>query len=363
MEIFSFLPIAGSANPEDALLITRLFDAMDFFLAIAGTIRFFGSSQAEERSFFRILTTFLWTNALCCAVHNRLLMRHDWIWLDLLIAAPSLLLVPLIATRHAVSARPRSRVFVHAVRSGSPIFLAGTLVIIGLLNTRSHFYVGFAATLFAVAGYGTLNILTQTRGLEAEESLRRSKRALEKLVAQDALTCISNRRAFDEALSREMAAASRTQQPVSLLMIDVDRFKDLNDALGHVKGDEYLVLIAAALRVALPRASDFVARYGGEEFTAILPATDGPGALIAAERVREEVEDLRLAHPTAAAGVTTVSIGVSTFDGSPASSPADLIKAADGALYKAKRAGRNLCRIQPMDASADIRSVAANTRA
>jgi diguanylate cyclase (GGDEF)-like protein len=132
-------------------------------------------------------------------------------------------------------------------------------------------------------------------------------------------------------------------------MIDVDLFKDLNDVSGHVKGDEYLVLIAKVLRCALPRASDFVARYGGEEFSAILPATDGAGALIAAERVRHGIADLKLVHPTAPAGVITVSIGVSTYDGTVKLSPADLTVASDRALYIAKRRGRNRCAFQPLD--------------
>jgi diguanylate cyclase (GGDEF)-like protein len=126
------------------------------------------------------------------------------------------------------------------------------------------------------------------------------------------------------------------------LMIDVDLFKSLNDARGHLAGDRYLVQIAGVLREALPRSSDLVARYGGEEFAVILPATDGAGAMIAAEKVRKAVADLRLSHPGTDHGTVTVSVGVATFDGSTPGSPADLTETADSALYMAKREGRNV---------------------
>ena len=120
------------------------------------------------------------------------------------------------------------------------------------------------------------------------------------------------------------------------------QIKSLNDAKGHIAGDRYLVQIAGTVRKAVSRTSDFVARYGGEEFAVILPATDGAGAKIAAEKVRKAVADLRLSHPGSDFGTVTVSVGVATFDGSAPGSPADLTVTADNALYIAKREGRNL---------------------
>lgn len=206
-----------------------------------------------------------------------------------------------------------------------------------------------AAAVFGIVGYGALNILVQSRVLKTEEALMATNMDLVKLIDLDGLTGIANRRAFDKALTREFGTAVRTRHPVALLMIDVDLFKDLNDAKGHVIGDEYLTRIAEALRLTLPRASDFVARYGGEEFSAILPATDSAGAMIAAEKVRRAIADLKLLHPTASAGVLTVSVGVSTYDGSVQLSPGDLTEAADRALYDAKRRGRNRCAFRPLD--------------
>jgi diguanylate cyclase (GGDEF)-like protein len=213
---------------------------------------------------------------------------------------------------------------------------------LAIIVSRTHFYMGLIAAMVGIVGYGILNVFVQNRGLEAEDSLIASNAKLEKLVDLDGLTGIANRRAFDAALEREFAVALRTQKPISLLMIDVDFFKSLNDAKGHMTGDRYLVRIAGALRKALPRNSDLVARFGGEEFAVILPATEGAGAKIAGEKVRKAVADLRLSHPASDFGTITVSVGVATFDGSTPGSTVGLTETADNALYTAKRQGRNL---------------------
>jgi diguanylate cyclase (GGDEF)-like protein len=134
-------------------------------------------------------------------------------------------------------------------------------------------------------------------------------------------------------------------------MIDVDLFKALNDIKGHLTGDQYLIQIATALHLNLTGSTDFVARYGGEEFCAILPATDSRGAWVAAEKLRKGVVDLGLNHPNSHSGIVTVSIDVSTFDGSALSSPAQLLKTADRALYIAKSCGRNRCEFSGIKSS------------
>jgi diguanylate cyclase (GGDEF)-like protein len=348
-EIFSFLTVDGSPNLSDAIRTIHMFDLLDVFLAVAASIRWLGSSDGQERRFYRVLTIFLWMGAILCAVHNRILLDRNWVWVDLLISAPYVLLVPLSLTRRVGAAKLRSPVFIRAVRTGSPIFLAGALVVAGVVVSNLHFYLGLSAALFAVAGYGAINILVLSRGLETEESLLASNALLEQMVVEDGLTGVANRRAMDERLERECARAHRTGQPVSLLMIDVDLFKELNDAAGHVAADDYLVQIATVMRETLARATDLVARYGGDEFAAILPATDRAGALIAAEKVRHAVASLALPHAALPGGIATVSIGISTFDGSMMLSPEKLTEIADGALYKAKRQGRNRAVFQPME--------------
>jgi diguanylate cyclase (GGDEF)-like protein len=348
-EIFKYLTVYGSWNQSDEVVVTHLFDAIDLFLAAAGTIRWLGSSEEQERRFFRLLSAFLWMNTIFPAIHNRILMHHDYVWLDLLISAPYVVLIPLIQNPQSHTVKPPSPAFVRAVRSGSPIFLAIALVAVGFNTARSNFYLGLAVALFAIVGYGMLNIYVQSHEIETEDSLKASNAALERLAELDGLTAIANRRAFNERLEHEFAVSARTQQPVSLLMIDVDRFKELNDTIGHVAGDEYLIQIAATLGNKLPRGTDFVARYGGEEFAAILPATDGIGALVAGERVRKGVAELGMTHPTAPKGIVTVSIGASTYDGSLSCSPRDLTDSADRALYIAKRSGRNRSEFLPME--------------
>jgi diguanylate cyclase (GGDEF)-like protein len=340
-QIFRLLTIQGGPSPSNELLVTHLFDALDVYLAIAATIRWLGSGHDHERRFFRMLTFFLWIDAALPAVHNRILMHHDWVWLDLLISAPYVALVPLAADVRNRPAVPASRTMVRVVKSGSPIFLAAALALTGVFTARSNLYLGLAETALAIVGYGILNVFVLSRGLETEERLQ-------ELVDRDGLTGIANRRAFDETLQREVALARRAMRPVSLLMMDADLFKQLNDADGHMAGDECLVHIATELRARLPRVTDFVARYGGEEFAVILPATDAAGAVNVAGVLRAGVAALGLRHPTSPFGRVTVSIGVSTFEGTESLSAADLIRSADRALYAAKRAGRNRSEFHPM---------------
>ena len=354
--IFSHLTLHGSANPADAILIAHVFDGIDLFLAAAATIRWLGSNSSQERNLFRILSIFLWINALFPATHNWIMLRHDYIWLDLLISAPYVVLFDLILTVDRRPAHTPPPALVRAVQTGSPLFLALALVCAGVFASQSHFYIGLAAELLALAGYGALSIFSQSRVLETEESLRASKEQLERLIGVDSLTGIANRHAFDKALNRELAAARRFKLPVSLLMIDVDHFKQVNDEDGHQAGDEYLSRIAGALRAALPRSTDFPARYGGDEFAVILPATNPAGATSTARKLHQAVADLHLLLPATHPGIVTISIGISTWDGSLHPSPEGLIGAADQALYLAKGRGRNCTEFLSIEGADGARS-------
>jgi len=169
---------------------------------------------------------------------------------------------------------------------------------------------------------------------------------LSEMALVDALTGIGNRRAFDQALEREWKRASRAGWPLSLAMLDVDHFKLFNDDYGHQAGDNCLRAIAAAVAGSLYRPGDVVARYGGEEFALLFPETDLTGAEALTRRLREAVAGLRVPHRGNAAlgGVVTISGGVSTMrsgDKDEMRGPLELLMAADAALYRAKRAGRN----------------------
>lgn len=168
-----------------------------------------------------------------------------------------------------------------------------------------------------------------------------ANRELTRLSAVDGLTGIANRRQFDEALSREWRRCMRTREPLSLLMGDVDFFKQYNDGYGHQAGDECLKSVADILRQKLRRPADMVARYGGEEFAAVLPATGLDGAMRVAEAMRSGVQGLAVPHESTSFGVVTVSLGVATLTPELPEGMPKLLSAADWALYEAKRQGRN----------------------
>ncbi|PTB21044.1 diguanylate cyclase [Trinickia symbiotica] len=168
---------------------------------------------------------------------------------------------------------------------------------------------------------------------------------LYQLAHTDALTGLANRRKFDRIAQREWRRAVRLASPISLLLIDIDRFKALNDHYGHRFGDEVLRSVALTIERCARRPTDRVARYGGEEFAATLPDTDAAGALAVAERMREAVAGLVIRGPSGPLSVT-VSVGIAswTIDAAGGRWPETidtLIEQADQALYTAKAAGRN----------------------
>jgi diguanylate cyclase (GGDEF)-like protein len=161
------------------------------------------------------------------------------------------------------------------------------------------------------------------------------------LNSTDQLTKIPNRRGFDNQINREWGRSIREKAPISVLMIDVDKFKDYNDEYGHQQGDAALVEAASAIERSLGRSTDYAARWGGEEFIALLPSTDLKGALDVAERIRSCIEQTDI--PLVGGGNTriTVSVGVNTLIPSIGDAVYDFISAADKALYNAKDSGRN----------------------
>lgn len=165
---------------------------------------------------------------------------------------------------------------------------------------------------------------------------------IEQLGLVDALTEVSNRRYFDRQIQYEWGRAIREREAISLMMIDVDKFKQYNDAYGHPQGDRMLHAVGQTLRNTLNRSVDILCRYGGEEFVAILPGTDIDGAIIVAERMRRAIEEM--AVPNINRGLVTqatVSIGVASTSPSVGDSVLELMERADQMLYQAKKQGRN----------------------
>ena len=162
------------------------------------------------------------------------------------------------------------------------------------------------------------------------EQLRRS-------ALTDGLTGVANRRAFDEALVREMALAGRTAADLAVIILDLDKFKTLNDTYGHLAGDDVLRGVGAALRHCT-RQGDFVARYGGEEFVLLLPGASEHEAVVAARRVRDVLRDV------AGPRMITASLGIASWPAHGSTGP-ELLAAADSALYEAKEGGRDQARV------------------
>ncbi len=159
-----------------------------------------------------------------------------------------------------------------------------------------------------------------------------------RLMTTDGLTQLMNRRAFEEALAREIARAARHERPVSIAIVDIDRFKSVNDQYGHLAGDAILRQLGAVLLANL-RRDDLAGRMGGEEFGLILPEVDTAGGAIAAEKVRRVVESHRFEFDGTHIPMT-VSIGVTSKQGDE-TDPLEIIRRADELLYAAKRGGRN----------------------
>lgn len=185
--------------------------------------------------------------------------------------------------------------------------------------------------------------------LETKKRLEEANQRLEVLAASDCLTGVYNRRRFEENLLYEWRRATRSMAPLSLLMVDIDRFKHCNDSHGHLAGDSVLRQIAQLLTGCLHRAGDSVSRYGGEEFAVLLAATPPEGAMCVAERLREAVQQGTTDRSNAPCGTITISVGVSTTLAVRGRDPKTLVAAADVALLRAKQIGRNrVCFCDPL---------------
>ncbi len=186
-----------------------------------------------------------------------------------------------------------------------------------------------------------LELMGSEQRLQGEQAaLERANRELAELASQDGLTGLHNRRSFDETLDREWRRLARTRAPLSLVMLDIDHFKEFNDRHGHQQGDHCLIAVAEAVLAAVQRPSDLGARYGGEEFAIILPETASEGAQRVADRVAAAVRDRAIPHDVPS-GYLTVSFGVATVVPGAGTVPETLVALADEALYRSKEAGRD----------------------
>lgn len=184
------------------------------------------------------------------------------------------------------------------------------------------------------------SVITRAR-VNNQLTLKRQTDLLKSIALIDELTGIANRRKFDSELQVDYLQCVRSQQPLSLLMIDVDYFKNFNDHYGHQAGDDCLHKIAQAIKQTLSRPYDLAARYGGEEFACLLPTTDTKGATVIAENIQQHIRNLHIEHSESSVGKhITLSIGIATITPTKNSEPYQLINSADQQLYNAKKNGR-----------------------
>lgn len=195
----------------------------------------------------------------------------------------------------------------------------------------------FAATLVRQMEQGAL----------AEEELRLAHETLEQLALEDALTGLANRRRLDAVLPIEASRARRLGTPLGIVMLDIDYFKRYNDHYGHLAGDQCIRAVAQVLAGFARRPGDLAARYGGEEMTLLLPNADPEDTQRIAEQIRQAVRALEIPHSGSDHGVVTVSLGYHVYMPLPLDNTheAQLLRAADEALYRAKDAGRD--RVHP----------------
>lgn len=197
--------------------------------------------------------------------------------------------------------------------------------------------------------YGTAEDVHERKLLELK--LLKANRRLEIQARTDSLTKLPNRREFKKVLNHEFMRSRRNMTPLTVVMIDIDYFKNFNDHYGHLSGDACLRLVARTLRKALKRNTDVVTRFGGEEFAAILPDTDQQGAWIVAKHIMQAIDTLGIKHNFSEFNKVTISMGLATY--CPLEDPeiedqSDIVSAADEALYLSKNNGRNQINTMPV---------------
>lgn len=230
-------------------------------------------------------------------------------------------------------------------QSGKPYFFSQTMTVLSLYEGDPGKIEGpekgYNPRLEESRQFQTMRVLHRLVDKSTRE-IENMNRELAKLASKDSLTGLVNRRLFDESFATEVKRQSRSRAPLSLLLVDIDFFKQYNDIYGHLHGDDCLRAVSQVFSRVLKRPSDTVARYGGEEFACIMPATDHESALKLAEDVRLGIEALSLPHKgSEISDHVTVSIGVLTSTTIMMVQPEELFKECDILLYKAKKNGRN----------------------
>ena len=321
---------------EDGLQhLRRMFDVENAFLAVFALIRWVSSEDAAQKRFFGAMARFCFAYLVIAFYINHVDTTEYGDRIDVLIDLPFLLLaVDALRGNRSITRRRISPLLVTIVRTGSPLILPAALLVVSALLVQRNAPLATAGFVMATLGYGVRSVRVQLSATAEREHL-------DQLARVDALTGLANRRRFDDMVALEWNRSRRNGEWLSLIMVDIDNFKRLNDEWGHQAGDEGIRLVARVLMQCSAGGSGFVARYGGEEFAMIMPGVAPREARNMAEKVRQAVEMCDAISADIRVGLT-ISAGVSSLHnvGRELSAPL-LIRAADEALYEAKRTGRN----------------------
>lgn len=354
--LYTALPFTHApTQPISVVRLVWIYDVEDFSLAAIAALRLIVSiKNSPDRQFFRMLTTYLWVYAICASVYNHLFAVYASAGPSDVVPDLPFLYLALAAGFFQFSADsnvpgPRRNAFALFTNNARPVVLGLALVALSLLVGRQHFALATGMILGAFVIYGMRSAVLQNHLLEAQQELEQARDRLEQLALMDGLTGVANRRCFDQRFELEWNRAHRAKSALSLLLIDIDRFKALNDTYGHLMGDECLIQVAKTLERVLNRSSDLFARYGGEEFVVLLPETDARGARNVAERLQST-----LAQTSPIGNIehqVTLSIGGTTWTGQRDAGAEAFMEAADRALYQAKQNGRNRIEYVSLDAA------------
>lgn len=358
--IFRAMPFAPM--PDDAAspaFVVRLLGATGACIALCLLLHYYAAVYLDEQRFYRLFTIILTMTTVAMTINNEVTLRYpEQVWTNALLCYPQFLAQVWMLYRlpdeqpEAKTARS-SGLFADIINIGSPVVSSLVLLSLGLAAQPRQHALGVTAIVVAFATFTARSVIYLRSFEQAQAALERAQEQLKELSYTDALTHVPNRRAFDHALEQEWRHSSRMGLPLSLILVDVDFFKQLNDIAGHQAGDACLIQIAGALRATLPRSTDVLGRYGGDEFAAILPGTDAAAAEVVAERLCRAIRMLAITHPATASGHATISVGIGSSARVKGKHPTSLLAAADAALYKAKADGRDGWHSESVDFDAE----------
>ena len=345
-----------ASDPTSIHVVVALADAIDFSLAAMAIVRLLGARSFRWRFFYYTAGAYLLVNAVVACIYNRIEMHGLPWWAGSLIDIPHALLI-VVALRQPprwLRSYHPSLAVSQTIASFAPILLSTMVVMLCISTSRINFVLSLLVGASAVLFYGLRVAFIQSRQIDHQRAIDQSAWRLEQQVGRDPLTGIANRATLDKGLREALEEGRRTGRFCSLLMIDIDYFKQYNDSLGHIAGDACLVQVAGALSRSRVRGHDLVARYGGEEFAIVLIDTSQDMAQEVAHRLIAAIEHLQIAHPACPLGRLSISIGLAAQTERTPIDPVSMLAEADHALYRAKRNGRNRLEIAGDDPSTSL---------